>query len=156
MIDARQLEIFRNNTLDYFQKVAPGQPAPIPGTAYLIFDPPPFLGYAGAVDISGPLVGLIYLTTEALTLDKLIELNGSQPGEESLRLDMCRELSNVISGNASKAFGPAWTISVPRSLGPDSARELSFPGATFTLPVEWMSSTFQLVVGLKELSDAHG
>lgn len=156
MIDARQLDTFRGNTLGYFEKLAPGLPAPAPGAAFLTFDPPPFLGYAGAVDISGPLSGLIYLTAEAAVLDKLLEINGFQPGSEALRLDMCREISNVISGNASKAFGPSWTISVPRSLGPESARELAFPGATFTLPAEWMGSAFHLVVGLTEHNDANG
>ncbi len=149
-MEPSQLDIFRSITLDYFAKLAPNSPPPRPAAAFIRFEHPEFLDYASVVTISGPLHGCLYLTTPRSTLDRLLVLHGHNDSDDNTRLDMCRELSNVLSGNASNAFGSQWHISVPNSITSAEVGALPLPPATFTMPVEWLGETFFIVVGLSE------
>jgi chemotaxis protein CheX len=149
-MDANQLDIFRRITLDYFAKLAPDAPPPTPAPAFIRFENPDFLDYASVVKIDGPLEGCLYITAPRATLDRLLALHGQKLMSEEVRLDMCRELSNVLSGNASKAFGSQWHISIPTSLTLSELPSLTLPAATFTMPVDWLGETFYIVVGLSE------
>jgi hypothetical protein len=62
---------------------------------------------------------------------------------------MSRELSNVLAGNASHAFGADWTISVPESITVDKVGNLKLPPSTFIMPFEWKGMKSYVVVGLQ-------
>lgn len=147
-MDVRQLQLFKQITLDYFAKLAPAEP-PALDPPYLQFGGPPLLDYASLVRIAGEMSGCLYLTSPIPMLRHLLQINGEPEVSERTLRDMCRELSNVLSGNASQAFGGEWEISVPYSLGPDEFAGLGLPPSTFVMPLRWRGATALLVVGLE-------
>ncbi|MCE0497143.1 MAG: chemotaxis protein CheX [Methylacidiphilales bacterium] len=148
-MNAEQLKIFQNITLAYFSKVATEEKKPVLQEAYLKFDAPVLLDYTSVVFISGNYEGCLYLTTTTGVLEELLARHGEGEINEKTRLDMCRELSNVLAGNASLAFGADWTISVPQSITADQISTLQLPPSTFIMPFLWKEIESYLVVGLK-------
>ncbi len=147
-MDSRQLQLFRSITLDYFAKLSPGND-PVLEEPYLQFGDPALLDYASLVRIKGAYEGCLYLTSPATLLHNLLRLHGEAEVSRRTLQDMCRELSNVLSGNASQAFGENWQISVPVSLGPGDFNGLRLPPSAFVMPIRWRGSTALLVVGLE-------
>jgi CheY-specific phosphatase CheX len=150
-MDASQFKIFRDITLDYFSKLSP-QDLPSISEAYMQFDKPVFLDYASMVNINGEYVGCLYVTTSRKLIERLLALHGEPANTDETRLDMCRELSNVLSGNASHAFGSTWHISVPRTLQSDDLQTLHLPPSSFVIPINWLDELSYLVVGLEHHS----
>src|SRR5262245_24096428 len=147
-MDARQLQLFKRITLDYFAKLSPGE-EPVLDPPYLQFGEPALLDYASLVRIRGEYEGCLYLTSPVPLLHDLLEVHGEDEVSERTLGDMCRELSNVLSGNASQAFSGNWEISVPQSLGPGELPGLRLPPAAFVMPIRWRGSTALLVIGLE-------
>jgi hypothetical protein len=148
-MNADQLKIFQNITLSYFAKMAPGETPPVLEEAYLQFETPVFLDFTSLIYISGSYQGCLYLTAGAGLLDALLTRHGEGQFDDSTRLDMCRELSNVLAGNASRAFGADWTISVPQSVTAEQIPALKLPPSTFIMPFLWKEMKSYIVVGLQ-------
>jgi chemotaxis protein CheX len=148
-MDGTQLQRFKQITLDYFAKLAPGE-EPALEAPYLQFGPLTLLDYASLVRISGEYEGCVYLTSPTPVLAQLLAANGEPEVSERTLADMCRELSNVLSGNASASFGAEWRISVPESLGPLDLLDLDLPSSSYVMPFRWRGTTSLLVVGLAE------
>lgn len=146
---ADQLKIFQDITLAYFSKMLPQEKAPVLEEAFLQFDSPVLRDYTSVVYISGAYEGCLYITTNLGILDALLAQQGEPEINENTRLDMCRELSNVLAGNASHAFGADWTISVPQSVTAEKASTLQLPSSTFIMPFLWKGMESFLVVGLQ-------
>jgi hypothetical protein len=153
-MNADQLKIFQDITLSYFSKVAPEARPPLLKEAYLRFDSALLLEYTSVVFINGAYEGCIYITTSPALLETLLSLHHEPDISEKTRLDMCRELSNVLAGNASHAFGANWTISVPQSLTSAETGSLALPPSTFVMPFLWKDMESFLVVGLREKTKA--
>ncbi len=147
-MDPRQLQLFRSITLDYFAKLTPGD-EPVLEEPYLQFGEPALLDYASLVRIRGEYEGCLYLTSPVPLLQSLLRVHGEAEVSERTLKDMCRELSNVLSGNASQAFGGNWEISVPVSLGPGDFEAVRIPPSAFVMPIRWRGCTALLVVGLE-------
>ncbi len=148
-MNADQLKIFQNITLAYFSKMAPKEEAPVLQEAYLQFESPVLLNYTSMVNISGNYEGCLYITSAPEVLEALLSQHGEKEVNDVTRLDMCRELSNVLAGNASHAFGADWTISVPQTITSDKSSELKLPPSTFIMPFLWKGIKSFLVVGLQ-------
>jgi len=148
-MNADQLKVFQSITLAYFAKMAPEEKPPTLQEAYLQFETPLLLDYTSLIGISGSYEGCLYLTTPSGVLDTLLSRHGETKIDEVTRLDMCRELSNVLAGNASHAFGADWTISVPRSVTAEEIPTLKLPPSTFIIPFVWKEMTSYVVVGLQ-------
>jgi chemotaxis protein CheX len=146
---ADQLKIFQDITLAYFSKMLPQEKPPVLQESYLQFDSPLLRDYTSVVYISGAYEGCLYITTGQGVLDALIAEHGETQINENIRLDMCRELSNVLAGNASHAFGADWTISVPQSFAASQSASLHLPPSTFIMPFQWKGMESFLVVGLQ-------
>lgn len=146
-MDGRQLRLFKQITLDYFAKLTPGE-EPTMEPPYLQFGPCSLLDYASLVRISGEYEGCIYLTSPSPMLAHLLQVHGEREVSDRTLADMCRELSNVLSGNASHAFGLDWQISVPASLGAAELRGLALPPSSYVVPIRWRGTTSLLVIGL--------
>lgn len=146
-MDGHQLKLFRDITLDYFAKLSPGEPPEL-DPPYLQFGPPALLDYASLVRISGEYEGCIYLSSSMPALYQLLKVHGETEVSERTLSDMCRELANVLAGNASHAFGESWRISVPRSLGPHDLKSLRLPASTYVMPLTWHGASSLLVIGL--------
>jgi len=145
---ADQLKIFQNITLAYFSKMLPQEKPPVLQESFLQFDSPVLCDFTSVVYISGAYEGCLYITTTQGVLDALLAQIGEPEMNEKTRLDLCRELSNVLAGNASHAFGADWTISVPESVTADKA-SLRLPPSTFIMPFLWKGMESFLVVGLQ-------
>lgn len=152
-MEAHQFHLFKSITLEYFAKLAPDEP-PVLEAPYFQFGDAPVLDYASVVRIRGKYAGCLYLTSPAPMLRNLLQINGEQEVSERTLLDMCRELSNVLSGNASRAFGGDWEISVPISLGPGEAAAYYLPASAFVMPMRWRGATALLVIGLEPKGNA--
>ncbi|MEM1202186.1 MAG: chemotaxis protein CheX [Acidobacteriota bacterium] len=146
-MDPTQLQLFQQITLDYFAKLAPDE-APELEDPYLQFGEPTLLDYTSLVEIQGEYDGCLYLTSPIPMLENLLAIHGEPEVSERTLRDMCRELSNVLSGNASQVFGGHWSISVPHSIGPEDLRDRDLPDSTFVMPVRWRGTTSLLVIGL--------
>lgn len=144
---AEQLAHFKTITLDYFAKLAGGGDAPELSEAFMQFADPIVLDYTSLVAISGAYEGCIYITSDNVTLEALLELHGEREMSEVTRMDMCRELSNVLAGNAMYAFGDNWHISVPSSLSKIDFQTLQLPPSSFIMPIRWRSGQSYLVIG---------
>ncbi len=155
-MDPSQFKVFRDITLDYFSKLAPEQEAPSVAEAFMQFESALFLDYASLVNIHGEFSGCLYVTTPRAVIERLLQLHGEPEISERTRLDMCRELSNVLSGNASHAFGSTWHISVPRSLEAADMPSLKMPASSYVLPVRWLDATSYIVVGLESRATIPG
>jgi hypothetical protein len=153
MMESRQVQLFRQITLDYFAKLAPADP-PTLEAPFLQFGEPALLDYASLVRVRGAYDGCVYLTSPRRLLRELLAIHGEGEVSERTLEDMCRELSNVLSGNASEAFGGDWEISVPASLGPQELSALSLPGSAFVMPFRWRGEGGMLVIGLEPRREA--
>lgn len=147
-MNPRQLQLFKKITLDYFAKLSPAD-EPVLEAPYLQFGDPVLLDYASLVHIRGEYEGCLYLTSPVPLLHSLLQAHGEAEVSERTLRDMCRELSNVLSGNASQAFSGNWEISVPQSLGPGELRGLKLPSSAFVMPIRWRGATALLVIGLE-------
>lgn len=146
-MDAKQFKLFRQITLDYFDKLAPGD-EPAMAEPYLAFGDPVLADYTSLVEIRGEYDGCIYITSPTAMLEQLLGVHGEPEVSERTVRDMCRELSNVLAGNASRAFGGHWEISVPVSLGPSDLDRRPFPESAFVMPIDWRGARSLLVVAL--------
>ena len=147
-MNPEQFTLFKRITLDYFAKLAPGE-QPIMGEPHIRFGEPELLDYTSLIEIGGEYEGCIYLTSPTEMLKDVLLINGELHDTPDHLKDMCQEFSNVLSGNASKAFGGNWHISVPRSLTRHEVEELHLPGSTFVMPINWRERQSLLVVGLR-------
>lgn len=148
-----QLRLFKRITLDYFAKLAPEE-QPHLREPHLHFGRPEMLDYTSLIEIAGEYEGCIYLTSPAAMLGDVLEINGELRATPERLKDMCQEFSNVLSGNASKAFGGNWRISVPRSLTRAEVEALDLPESTFVMPIDWRDNQSLLVVGLRTAREA--
>lgn len=146
---AEQLQHFKNITLDYFMKLAGDASPPEFSEAFIQFAEPVTLDYISLISISGPYEGCIYMTTEGSILDDLLHLHGEVEISERTRMDMCRELSNVLAGNAMHVFGEEWQISVPQSMGRDAFTGINLPPSIFIMPISWRSGQSYLAIGCR-------
>ncbi len=144
---ADQLAHFKTITLDYFSKLAGGDQPPELSEAFMQFAEPIVLDYTSLVDISGAYEGCIYMTADNITLETLLDLHGEKEVSDHTRMDMCRELSNVLAGNAMYAFGDDWHISVPRSLTRPDFETIDLPPSSFIMPIRWRTGQSYLVIG---------
>lgn len=152
-MNPEQFKLFKRITIDYFSKLAPGE-QPALDEPHMHFGDPELLDYTSLIEIDGEYRGCIYLTSPVEMLKEVLAINGElRDTPEHLR-DMCREFSNVLSGNASKAFGGNWRISVPRSLTRPEVLALDLPESTFVMPILWRGQRSLLVVGLRESREA--
>ncbi len=148
-MDHTQFDLFRSITLDYFAKLAPDDPeGPVMEDPYLLFGDPLALDFTSLVRIAGEYSGCIYITAPAAMLVELLHLHGEMDTSDYHLRDMSRELSNILAGNASHAFGEHWSISVPESLTHDDFAKSDLPGSTFVMPIRWKGAEAFLVIGL--------
>lgn len=148
-----QFRLFKRITLDYFAKLAPEE-LPVLGEPHIRFGEPELLDYTSLIEIDGEYRGCIYLSSPVAMLRDVLLINGEQRDSPEHLKDMCQEFSNVLSGNASKAFGGNWRISVPRSLTRGEVEALDLPESTFVMPIIWRDRQSLLVVGLRPAQEA--
>jgi hypothetical protein len=148
-MDARQFKLFQQITVDYFAKLAPGEALRL-DEPFLHFGELALEAYTSLVEIRGRYDGCLFLTSPRPMLGELLAINGEREISDATLRDMCRELANVLAGNASKAFGGDWQISVPISFETAQMPSGRLPSSTFLLPIHWRGTHTLLGIGLTE------
>lgn len=146
-MEAHQLKLFQDITLQYFAKLAPGEP-PAMEEPFLQFGELEGQDFTSLVEIRGEYDGCLFLSAPRPMLRELLAVNGEPEVSENTLRDMCRELSNVLSGNASQAFGGNWEISVPFTLDAGELARHPLPPSAFVMPFQWRGARSLLVVAL--------
>jgi len=152
-MEAHQLKLFQEITLRYFAKLAPGEPPDLE-EPFLQFGETAGQEFTSLVEIRGEYDGCLYLDASRPLLEALLGLHGEAEVSERTLRDMCRELSNVLSGNASQAFGGNWEISVPLTLDREEKRRHPLPPSAFVMPFRWRGARSFLVVALAPPGEA--
>lgn len=144
-----ELKHFVESCLDYFVN-ATGIKASI-GLPYVNNEKTEILlEYTGIIGISGERRGGIYVTCDLQFLtDLILKVIGTTDNSPAMVKDMVGELANTISGNATKAFGRNFNISVPIILeGVPKSLTLPIDTPTYVIPVQWQNHKLYLVVGI--------
>ena len=104
----------------------------------------------GMIGISGIKKGFIYISGSQEMYRELIRVYvGLDNPKESDMLDMCGELSNVVSGNVRETYGEDFMISVP-IVFQGKPNSLKFPNNVpiYVIPFSWNGLEAYMVVGL--------
>lgn len=152
-MNAEQLQHFKSITLEYFGKLTEKDDTPALEEAFMQFDGPVLLDYTSMVTITGECDGCIYMTSNSQMLEQILSIHGEAELSDRTRMDMCREVSNVLAGNATNAFGSNWQISVPRSMNREEFASVNLPPSTFIMPIAWKEGKSYLVVGLSKAQE---
>ncbi|MBS0619232.1 MAG: chemotaxis protein CheX [Spirochaetes bacterium] len=147
-----ELKNFVDSTLSYFQN-ATGEAATmgIPFVKTAADDI--YSEFTGIIGISGERKGAIYVTCgEGLLTDLAKIVTGIKDNiDPALVRDMAGELANTISGNATKAFGRNFNISVPVIFeGKPKSINLKIEPPCFVIPTTWRGHKLHVAVGITD------
>lgn len=143
-----ELRIFVHIVQHYFTQMS-GKSAEM-GTPFLAeANGLPVFDYTGVIGISGARKGCVYFTAPAELLRQLL-LRAGEPNLSNENLaDLAGEIGNTISGNARKAFGPDFLISVPLVIkGRNQAISLPREVKAYVIPFRWQEQSASLVVSV--------
>jgi chemotaxis protein CheX len=143
------LQVFIDGTTHYFQQTS--HQAAAVGTPYLL-DTSTSICYdfTGIIGIAGRRKGCVYFTAPTTMLTHLLTSLGETEITTEYHCDLVGEVANTISGNARKAFGQDFMISVPVVVAgePD---QIKLPKAirSFVIPITWCQHQAALVISLE-------
>ncbi|MCB1318660.1 MAG: chemotaxis protein CheX [Leptospiraceae bacterium] len=151
-MEANQLRIFIESTIDYFQKVTgikaeAGLPRTVEESDNFLSD------ITGAIGIAGDVQGAIYLTgTRDFFAGLLASFNPESERSDENILDAAGELANTIAGNGQKVFGNGLRISVPMIIT-GNGPQLRMREPRYLIPIQWNEHRFSLVIGINDVND---
>lgn len=94
--------------------------------------------YSGVISISGPIVGLVYVSATTMMLKELLWVLGEPDNSIALLKDLVGEIANTVSGNARTEFGSQFIISPPIiAEGAPSSRHLPRDRRSYVIPFYW-------------------
>ncbi|MBV6492991.1 MAG: hypothetical protein LDLANPLL_00998 [Turneriella sp.] len=146
-----ELKHFVESTLMYFAQTT-GEKAEL-GLPYVKKENEEvLLEYTGIIGITGDRKGGIYITCDRVLLRELVQIvMGDLNIDDNAIKDMVGEIANTISGNATRAFGRNFNISVPMLLeGPAKGLNLPIYAPSFVIPATWRKHKFYIVVGVSD------
>lgn len=143
------LQVFIEGVLTYFRHTA--DKGVKVGSPYLAEDVEPIMhDFTGIIGVSGPYRGSVYFSAPKVLLTHLLLALGEVDTSAENILDLVGEVANTISGNARKAFGSEFLISVPVMIE-GAINKMHTPKHTrcFVIPVFWKSYSATVVVCLE-------
>lgn len=145
-----EIEIFINCIKHYFSKRS--EESVIVETPYLTENINKILSdYTGIINISGSYSGKIYFTAPDSFLKQLILAHNQHEFSDALFRDAIGEITNTLSGNARKALGGQFVISVP-SVAREATRDATFDAVahSYVVPLHWFDQKASMVVSLNK------
>ncbi|BCE03275.1 chemotaxis protein CheX [Marinicellulosiphila megalodicopiae] len=145
-MDETQIQVFVDGVLHFFKQlnidhIDVGTPYLMENQNATSFD------LTGVIGISGPKKGCVYFSSPVILLKHLLLKIGEKDTSEHNLLDLVGEVANTISGNARRAFGSEFMISVPLSINgtPD---QMHLPAGTrsYVIPIYWKAYSAVVVV----------
>ena len=148
-MDEADLQVFIDGTKHYFDQSST-EPVSV-GTPYLSNDVSEVINeFTGIIGVSGRRKGSVFFSAPETMLKALLRSLGETEDGESFYCDLVGEVANTISGNARKAFGAEFMISVPIVVV-GSAQRISNPEhlRSFVIPMRWNDIDAFLVICLE-------
>lgn len=143
-----ELRIFIGIVQHYFEQQT-GRLAEM-GTPFL-GDPNvlPVFDFTGVIGISGNRRGCVYFTAPSEMLRQILVHGGESDVSRENLADLAGEISNTISGNARRAFGHEFMISVPVVVtGREQSISLPESVKAYVMPFRWCEQDAALVVSV--------
>jgi chemotaxis protein CheX len=151
-MDEKDIQVLISGTVNFFSTLVDST-ADVRAPYLVPESGVPLMDYTGVIDISGVRRGSIYFTAPSVLLRHILVKHGRTEVNDAIMADVVGEVANTISGNARRAFGHEFIISVPRMLqGRSGANTLRLGERAFIIPIAWRSYQAALVVSLSEPS----
>ncbi|MBX3723669.1 MAG: chemotaxis protein CheX [Turneriella sp.] len=150
MMATQDVGVFAKSATSYIEQI--GGSAPEIGIPYLSEDKEMMiLNYTGAIGISGPVKGAIYVTADIPFLKELYrKMFGSDPENDNLLGDIIAEMVNTIAGNAQAVFGEQYMISLPLVFrNVQGISQINMHEPTYVIPIRWQTHNIFLVMGVE-------
>ncbi len=146
----QDLQIFLDIISNYFNQL--GVEELVIDTAYLLKgNKPKIFDYTSIITISGARSGVVHFSATRELLYSILKNMGETDSSEAIYLDLTGEVANTIAGNARKAFGSEFNISVPSvSNSSLTNRLLANEERSFIIPITWLSQVGEILVFLQD------
>ena len=142
----KSLQVFIDGIVNYFNHTS--DKSIEVGTPYLLAPEETIPGdYTGVIAISGAYNGCCYFTAPSILLKHLVMSIGENDTSEAMLLDAAGEVANTLSGNARKALGSDFIISVPRVVrGVHNIMDVPETQRIYAIPIQW--HTYKALLGI--------
>lgn len=143
---AEKLHVFVESVAHFFKQIRSDDvevdtPYLNDNTTSLAYD------YSGIINITGPLEGCVYVSSETPMLRNILLHMGEPATTEELLKDLVGEIANTVSGNARREFGSDFIISTPIVInGAPSETYLPRNKRSYIIPVKW--DRYKTLIGI--------
>lgn len=148
-MEKESIEVFIDSLSHFYRQVGVGEVNV--GVPYLLDSKSPLVSdFTGIIGISGKRRGCVYFSCPKAMLSYILTSMGEMDNSSEHLCDLVGEIANTIAGNARKAFGADFMISVPVVIqgAPD---RIQLPDNTrcVVIPTKWKSYQSVIVVALE-------
>lgn len=143
------IEVFINSLVHFYNQF--GLDEVEIGVPYLLDSNQPIVeDFTGIIGVSGPRKGCVYYTCPRAMLSYILLAMGEREMSDPHLSDLVGEIANTIAGNARKAFGAEFLISVPVVFQGEPDK-VSLPKNTrcVVIPTKWKFYQAIIVVALE-------
>ena len=141
-------QVFIDSVNNYFEETTSERSAT--GLPYIKDDTMVLEDFTGMIGISGNRKGFVYISGSRQLFSDIVKciLNTDSPTDAQV-MDMAGEVANTVSGNARKAFGSDFMISVPAII---EGKPINFklPDVpVYVIPIKWREHKSFVVIGIQ-------
>lgn len=143
---AEKLYVFIDSVTNFFKQINSHEV--MVDTPYIHGnDRPLAYDFSGIINITGPLEGSVYVSSETPMLRNILQRMGEPDHSLHLLKDLVGEIANTVSGNARREFGPEFIISPPIIVdGVPSPVYLPKDRRSYVIPVTW--DKYKTLIGI--------
>lgn len=143
---AEKLQVFIDSVINFFKQI--NTDAAEVDTPYINSnDNPLAYDFSGIINITGPMEGIVYVSSETPMLRNILHIMGEPDTSITLLKDLVGEIANTVSGNARREFGSEFIISPPIIVeGAPSQSYLPKGRRSYIIPVSW--DKYKTIIGI--------
>ena len=143
---AEKLQVFIDSVINFFKQI--NTDAAEVDTPYINSnDNPLAYDFSGIINITGPMEGIVYVSSETPMLRNILRIMGEPDTSITLLKDLVGEIANTVSGNARREFGSEFIISPPIIVeGAPSQNYLPKGKRSYIIPVSW--DKYKTIIGI--------
>lgn len=143
---AEKLYVFIDSVTNFFQQINSHEV--MVDTPYIHNNARPLAyDFSGIINITGPLEGSVYVSSETPMLRNILHKMGEPDTSIYLLKDLVGEIANTISGNARREFGSEFIISPPVIVdGVPPSLYLPKDRRSYIIPVTW--DKYKTLIGI--------
>ncbi|GGB91123.1 hypothetical protein GCM10011352_16460 [Marinobacterium zhoushanense] len=148
-LDQEAIEVFIDSLAHFYRQIGVDE-AQI-GVPYLLDSNKTIISdFTGIIGVSGKRKGCVYYTCPKAMLSYILLAMGEKEVSSSYLCDLVGEIANTIAGNARKAFGSDFMISVPVVVqGKPERIQLPESTRSVVIPAKWKFYESIIVVALE-------